>query len=77
MNQSDKKGIVITDEIADNISKVEELAYELKINQVMTSNILIIQPETSMEEVSELFPCQKDFWCTSSKRWKFGWGSQH
>ncbi len=59
MNQSDKKGIVITDEIADNISKVEELAYELKINQVMTSNILIIQPETSMEEVSELFRAKR------------------
>jgi CBS domain-containing protein/anti-sigma regulatory factor (Ser/Thr protein kinase) len=59
MNQSDKKGIVITDEIADNISKVEELAYELKINQVMTSNIMIIQPETSMEEVSELFRAKR------------------
>ena len=59
MNQSDKKGIVITDEIADNISKVEELAYELKINQVMTSKILIIQPETSMEEVSELFRAKR------------------
>jgi CBS domain-containing protein/anti-sigma regulatory factor (Ser/Thr protein kinase) len=59
MNQSDKKGIVITDEIAENISKVEELAYELKISQVMTSNILIIQPETSMEEVSELFRAKR------------------
>jgi len=59
MNQSDKKGIAITDEIADNISKVEELAYELKINQVMTSNILIIEPETSMETVSELFRAKR------------------
>ena len=55
MDKSENKGIVITDEIAENITKVEELAYELKINQVMTSTPQVIQPDNSMDKVSDLF----------------------
>jgi anti-sigma regulatory factor (Ser/Thr protein kinase)/CBS domain-containing protein len=55
MDQSENKGIIITDEIAENITKVEELSYELKINQVMTSDMQVIQPDTTMEVVSDLF----------------------
>ena len=55
MDKSENKGIVITDEIAENITKVEELAYELKINQVMTSTPQVIQPDDTMDKVSDLF----------------------
>lgn len=55
MDKSERKGIVITDEIAENITKVEELAYELKINQVMTKDMQVIQPDASMDTVSDLF----------------------
>ena len=55
MDISEHKGIVITDEIAENITKVEELAYELKINQVMTSTPQVIAPDDTMDKVSDLF----------------------
>lgn len=55
MDKSETKGIAITDEIAENITRVEELAYELKINQVMTSNIQVIHPDATMDRVSDLF----------------------
>ena len=55
MQDGEQKGIIITDEIAESITKVEELAYELKINQVMAADIQTVAPETSMDIVSDLF----------------------
>lgn len=56
MDQSSgNKGTVITDEIASSITRVEELSYELKIVDVMTSNTKVIHPEMLMEEVADLF----------------------
>lgn len=55
MSANVQQGKIITDAIAEDITRVEELSYELKINQVMTSNIHVIKPEDSMEEVANLF----------------------
>ncbi len=55
MSANVQTGKIITDAIAEDITRVEELSYELKINQVMTSNIHVIKPEDSMEEVANLF----------------------
>ncbi len=55
MSANVQVGKIITDEIAEDITRVEELSYELKINQVMTSAIHVITPEHTMEEVAEIF----------------------
>ncbi len=47
------KGKVITDEMAGNITRVEELAYILKISEVMTSNVKTLFPSNSMQDVLE------------------------
>jgi CBS domain-containing protein/anti-sigma regulatory factor (Ser/Thr protein kinase) len=48
------KGKVITDQFAGQISRVQELAYILKIADVMTGNVITITPEASMQEVLTL-----------------------
>ncbi len=45
----------ITDKRADFITRVEELAYELKNEAVMTRNIKVLDPDTQIEEVLNLF----------------------
>ena len=45
------KGKVITDEMAGNITRVEELAYILKISEVMTKEIITLHPDNTMQEV--------------------------
>ncbi|NTV35989.1 MAG: CBS domain-containing protein [Anaerolineaceae bacterium] len=49
------KGKIITDQVAENITRVEELAYELKVEEVMTRNITILSPDQKMREVLEAF----------------------
>jgi CBS domain-containing protein/anti-sigma regulatory factor (Ser/Thr protein kinase) len=46
---------IITDQEAENISRVEELAYELRVSEVMTSNLICFSPEIRMQEVLEVF----------------------
>jgi CBS domain-containing protein/anti-sigma regulatory factor (Ser/Thr protein kinase) len=46
---------VITDGAAGLITRVEELAYELKIEEVMTREVKMVTPTTMMEEVLDLF----------------------
>jgi CBS domain-containing protein/anti-sigma regulatory factor (Ser/Thr protein kinase) len=46
---------VITDGAANLISRVEELAYELTIREVMTHQLKTIAPGTKMGEVMDLF----------------------
>ena len=50
-----RKNRIITDGAANLISRVEELAYELTIGEVMTRNLNTIAPGTKMGEVMELF----------------------
>lgn len=46
---------IITDQEAENITRVEELAYEIKIKEVMTSNLICFSPKSTMQEVLEVF----------------------
>ncbi|MCL4297268.1 MAG: CBS domain-containing protein [Anaerolineae bacterium] len=46
---------VITDGAAGLITRVEELAYELKIEEVMTRDVKVVTPTIMMEEVLDLF----------------------
>ncbi len=46
---------IITDQAAEKITKVEELAYELRIHEVMTKNVLCLSPDLSMKEAVEIF----------------------
>lgn len=47
------RGKVITDEMAGNITRVEELAYILKISEVMTSDVKTVTPQNTMRDVME------------------------
>ncbi len=47
------KGKIITDEMAGNITRVEELAYILKIAEVMTSDVITLSPENTMRDVMD------------------------
>lgn len=49
---------IISDEYAENITRVEELAYELRIREVMTDEVLCLSPDLVMEEALNIF--QKD-----------------
>ena len=46
---------VVTDEDASRISRVEELSYELKIEQVMTADVQTVTPDMQIIEVLDLF----------------------
>jgi len=48
-------GKIVTDAEAENITRVEELAYELKVGEVMTPDPATVTPDTPMSEVLELF----------------------
>ena len=49
------QGKIVSDAEAEEITRVEELAYELKVGEVMTPNPATVTPETPMIEVLELF----------------------
>ena len=49
------KGRIITDQQAESITRVEELAYELKVNEVMTQDLVTVTPDTKMKEALEIF----------------------
>lgn len=50
-----KKISPISDEMAKNITRMDELSYELKISEVMSPNPRKVQPDARMIEVVELF----------------------
>lgn len=50
-----RKGRIVTDKSAQEITRVEELAYDLKINDVMTCNLASVTPEMSMTDLLEIF----------------------
>lgn len=54
-NSSTRKNILIDDRVAENITRAEELAYELKISEVMTNKILQLSLNMKMREVVDLF----------------------
>lgn len=50
---------VISDEYAENITRTEELAYELQISEVMTENVFCLNPEMQMENALDVFQEQR------------------
>jgi CBS domain-containing protein/anti-sigma regulatory factor (Ser/Thr protein kinase) len=48
-------GRIVTDQDAENITRVEELAYELKVEAVMTRDLQSVSPDTSMMDTLEIF----------------------
>jgi CBS domain-containing protein/anti-sigma regulatory factor (Ser/Thr protein kinase) len=46
---------IITDQQAENITRVEELSYELKVEQVMTAEVITVTPNTVMNDALEIF----------------------
>lgn len=49
------QGKLVSEQEAEHITRVEELSYELKVEEVMASNPYTVTPETTMSEVLELF----------------------
>jgi len=45
----------ITDKLAENITKTEELAYELRISEAMTKDVFCLTPDMEMEKVLDIF----------------------
>lgn len=45
----------ISDEYAESITKVEELAYELRVNEVMTKDVFCLTPNMKMESALDIF----------------------
>ena len=50
---------VISDEYAENITRVEELAYELRIHEVMTENVYCLDPDMEMESALDIFQARR------------------
>jgi CBS domain-containing protein/anti-sigma regulatory factor (Ser/Thr protein kinase) len=48
------KGKVITDQLAGSITRVEELAYIIRIEEVMTKTLITIPPDASMQVVADV-----------------------
>ncbi len=60
MNQDDSApGRVITDQDAQNITRVEELSYELRVQEVMTRNVKALSPDLPMSAALDLFRTAK------------------
>jgi CBS domain-containing protein/anti-sigma regulatory factor (Ser/Thr protein kinase) len=55
MEQNSRHDKVMTDAAAGLITRVEELAYELKIEEVMTRDIKLVTPTMKIQEVLNLF----------------------
>ena len=53
------KGRLITDQAAEDITRAEELAYELKVSEVMTTNPLTVTEDLHMDEVLDMFRAQR------------------
>ena len=49
-----RRGRVVTDEDAKDITRVEELAYDLKVREVMTSEVKSVSSQVTMKEALEI-----------------------
>src|SRR5512133_589939 len=60
MNQEDtSQARTITDKDAQNITRLEELAYELRVQEVMTKDLKALSPELPMSAALNLFRTAK------------------
>jgi CBS domain-containing protein/anti-sigma regulatory factor (Ser/Thr protein kinase) len=56
MNQDEQlQGRTITDKEAENITRVEELAYELRVQEVMSAEVKALSPDMTMEAALNMF----------------------
>jgi CBS domain-containing protein/anti-sigma regulatory factor (Ser/Thr protein kinase) len=55
MKEPSRKGVLINDQVAENITRTEELAYELKINEVMTRDVKVLTLDMPMSQVVDQF----------------------
>mgnify|MGYP000899694265 CR=1 FL=1 len=56
MDQTSRfKGKIVTDQAAGNITRSEELAYELKIAEVMSTQMQLLSPDMHMGDVLAMF----------------------
>jgi CBS domain-containing protein/anti-sigma regulatory factor (Ser/Thr protein kinase) len=46
---------IVNDQVAENITRVEELAYELKIEEVMARDVITLSPDMKMTDVLDMF----------------------
>jgi CBS domain-containing protein/anti-sigma regulatory factor (Ser/Thr protein kinase) len=53
------KRVVVSDQSAEEITRVEELSYELKIAEVMSRDVFTISPEMHMHDVIDNFRQQR------------------
>jgi CBS domain-containing protein/anti-sigma regulatory factor (Ser/Thr protein kinase) len=53
------QGRPVTDQDAQNITRVEELAYELRVQEVMTRDLKFLSPDLSMRAALDLFRTAK------------------
>ncbi len=49
-----RKGTLVTDDTAKDITRVEELAYDIRIGEVMTSDVQALTPDAPMSDLLEL-----------------------
>lgn len=60
MNQdSSSTGRIITDQEAEKITRVEELAYELRVEEVMTRELKSLAPDMLMQQALDLFRSER------------------
>lgn len=57
--ETNQTGRKITDQEAQNITRTEELAYELKVGEVMTALVKALTPDMPMTEALELFRVER------------------
>ena len=55
MESTPSKGRIIDDHLAEDITRVEELSYELRIEDVMTKKVITLEPTMVMREVVDIF----------------------
>ncbi len=53
------KSPTITDKTAESITRAEELAYELRIHEVMTEDVYCISPDMQMEAALDIFQTER------------------
>lgn len=55
MDKADGAHRPLSDSDAESITRVEELAYEIRVSEVMTSKMVILEPDQEMGDALELF----------------------
>ena len=58
-NTSPLKKIVINDQVASNITRAEELVYDIKIYEAMKGNVITVSPDTKMRELVSIFRTER------------------